>query len=285
MANNVRPIAHRGIDATGVCRFNENSLESYMFFLERDIGLEIDVSLTSDGELVVFHDRDVSRLSAGADRREVQNVSSSELRTYMENTGGLATLSDALSLLENYGAPLSALHVKRHMQVPERVRRVVETVSEFPQTANSLVLFDLDLESACDVRSLNPKLRIAPSIAHSYDVARFGKYTGATLLPLEYAAEIREVFDWVWLDEWDRTGPDGHPKELYTAELFGQLRKLEYQIAVVSPELHATSPGLLGNEAHPDAESEVVLQSRVREILSLGPDALCTDYALKFVQD
>ena len=102
---------------------------------------------------------------------------------------------------------------------------------------------------------------------------------------MERAAEFREVFDWVWLDEWDRTGPDGRPKELYTAELFDQFRKMEYQIAVVSPELHATSPGLLGDEVHPDAESEAALQSRVRQILSFGPDALCTDYALKFVQD
>ena len=46
----------------------------------------------------------------------------------------------------------------------------------------------------------------------------------------------------------------------------------------MTPELHGTSPGLLGGESHKHAANTEVLFERMREILSLEPDAICTDY-------
>ena len=49
-------------------------------------------------------------------------------------------------------------------------------------------------------------------------------------------------------------------------------------ISLVTPELHATSPGLLGGEAHPDAQSRERFFERIGEIIALKPDWICTDY-------
>ena len=51
-----------------------------------------------------------------------------------------------------------------------------------------------------------------------------------------------------------------------------------YKIALVTPELHGTSPGLYGGESHKDAKDKETLFKRIKEILSLKPDAVCTDY-------
>ncbi|MEN6297796.1 MAG: glycerophosphodiester phosphodiesterase family protein, partial [Rectinema sp.] len=56
-----RPLlfAHRGLNR----KFLENTIESFQAALETGIpGIELDVHLTSDGKLVVFHDDDSGRI-------------------------------------------------------------------------------------------------------------------------------------------------------------------------------------------------------------------------------
>lgn len=57
-----RPIAHRGLHAreTGII---ENSAAAFEAAIARDFGIECDLQLTGDGEVVVFHDHDLKRLT------------------------------------------------------------------------------------------------------------------------------------------------------------------------------------------------------------------------------
>lgn len=55
--------AHRGLHGPGV---PENSLAAFSAALDADTGIECDVRLTADGEVVVFHDHDLQRLCASA---------------------------------------------------------------------------------------------------------------------------------------------------------------------------------------------------------------------------
>jgi hypothetical protein len=59
--------------------------------------------------------------------------------------------------------------------------------------------------------------------------------------------------------------------------VFKILKDEGLKVALVTPELHGTSPGLLGGEAHPDADKNCLFD-RIQEIIDLQPDALCTDY-------
>jgi glycerophosphoryl diester phosphodiesterase len=56
-----RPIAHRGLH-DGNKLVWENTLAAFSLAVERDYAIECDVHLTSDGEVVVFHDSDLRRL-------------------------------------------------------------------------------------------------------------------------------------------------------------------------------------------------------------------------------
>jgi hypothetical protein len=141
----------------------------------------------------------------------------------------------------------------------------------------SLIAFDVTLESAEFLRGALPDLPLAPSVAHPYDIARYRGCVGNTLLSLDDVQSHRGLFDWVWLDEWDTVDPAGS-KQFYTEEVFRRVRAQGLKIALVTPELHASSPALLGGERHADASSRERLLARIRSILDLHPDAACTDH-------
>ena len=52
--------AHRGLHGSGVA---ENSLSAFRLAVERGYGIELDVRLSRDGELVVFHDNTLDRVT------------------------------------------------------------------------------------------------------------------------------------------------------------------------------------------------------------------------------
>ena len=58
-----RGFAHRGLHGAGV---PENSLAAFRAALDLGAGIECDVRLSADGEVVVFHDHDLRRLCASA---------------------------------------------------------------------------------------------------------------------------------------------------------------------------------------------------------------------------
>lgn len=57
-----RPIAHRGFHDLNKSRW-ENTLSAFEAAIERGYAIECDVHLTLDGEVVVFHDNDLKRLT------------------------------------------------------------------------------------------------------------------------------------------------------------------------------------------------------------------------------
>lgn len=56
------PIAHRGFHDLNASRW-ENTLSAFAAAVERGYAIECDVHLTLDGEVVVFHDNDLARLT------------------------------------------------------------------------------------------------------------------------------------------------------------------------------------------------------------------------------
>ncbi len=57
-----RPIAHRGYHDLNVTRW-ENTLSAFEAAVNHDFSIECDVQLTSDGQVVVFHDSTLERLT------------------------------------------------------------------------------------------------------------------------------------------------------------------------------------------------------------------------------
>lgn len=90
-----RVLAHRGFVPPAESDAVENSLTA--FAAAHAIGaqyVESDCHLTADGQVVLFHDDDLSRVTG--DPRRVSDVRLSELARIMADRGGLATAADAL---------------------------------------------------------------------------------------------------------------------------------------------------------------------------------------------
>lgn len=59
-----KPIAHRGLHA--LAHAPENSLKAFAAAVRADVPIELDVRLLSDGQVAVFHDSDLERLTGRA---------------------------------------------------------------------------------------------------------------------------------------------------------------------------------------------------------------------------
>lgn len=75
-----KPIAHRGLHDD---KFPENSMPAFEKAIENNFNIEIDVHLTSDKKLVVFHDDNLKRV-CGVDKL-IKKCTLEELKTYRLN--------------------------------------------------------------------------------------------------------------------------------------------------------------------------------------------------------
>ncbi len=109
-------IAHRGLDDT----YPENTLPAFEAALKLGMGVEFDLAMTSDQQVVVLHDDTVDRTTNGSGR--VAQMSLAELRELdagswkdQEFAGAkVPTFKEALELISNYDgvSPAIALDVK-----------------------------------------------------------------------------------------------------------------------------------------------------------------------------
>jgi glycerophosphoryl diester phosphodiesterase len=90
------PIAHRGLHNS---QAPENSMAAFQKAVEAGYGIELDVQLSADGHVVVFHDYNLQRMT-GHDS-EVKDLDWSQLKELnLAGTGqGIPLLSDVLALV------------------------------------------------------------------------------------------------------------------------------------------------------------------------------------------
>ena len=91
------PFAHRGLYGNGV---PENSLVAFRAAVDAGFGIELDVQMTVDGVLVVFHDYDLERLTGKAGK--LNQMRFSELRELcLEGTEEkIPSLDEVLTLVD-----------------------------------------------------------------------------------------------------------------------------------------------------------------------------------------
>lgn len=273
-----RVVTHRGLDPSKEDYFFESSKEAFQDQLDRGFGLEFDVRITADGQFVITHDTDLKRISGGTDERLVSEATMSEIAA-LELSGCHLTDLDTLCRMisESSGGSISALHLKHESQIPEVLEAVVDVFQKYDLFERCIV-FDTTIETAEYLKQKDARFHIAPSVSHEYDIERYNEAVGGTLYSVDAVIARKDIFDWVWLDEWDRTAKDGTDKTLCNTDVFARLRSEGFKIGLVTPELHASSPGLLGGEAHQDALDPARLEFRFKDIIALQPDLMCTDY-------
>lgn len=169
-----RPIAHRGLHdaAHGVI---ENTLSAAAAAAAKGYNIEIDVLLSADAEIVVFHDDTLERLTTASGRVDARTMA--ELRAIpLEGTSDrIPTLDEVLAVVDGR----VGLCIELKSEFPRRpddrlVRRVAEVLAGYrgPVVTKS---FDPDLVEAAN--------RIMPRIAHGIvaddasDPEYYGQFT------------------------------------------------------------------------------------------------------------
>jgi len=152
-----RPIAHRGLHDAAAGRI-ENSLGAARAAVERGYSIECDVLLSADGEVVVFHDDRLERLTGAVGR--VDQRSLAELRGTVL-TGSMETIPSLAELLA---------------VVAGRVGLVIELKSDFPavpddRLAERVAALLAGYSGPVVTKSFDPEVvascnRIMPGIAH-----------------------------------------------------------------------------------------------------------------------
>lgn len=276
-------ITHRGLEPDQYNFWSESSLEAFKDQLNRGFGgIEFDANFTKDNQIIVAHDVGFSRLTDGTDTRGfASSVTASEVAKFRLPHGKIPFLHEVLDLIRSTPeAKTNALHLKSRFQNPKHLELLVDALRDARELLPQIVIFDVRPETAQILKQALPDARLAPSVAHPYDIERYGEAVGNTLLSVEETLTLAGLglIDAAWLDEWDLADRNGGKKKFYSVELFEQLRSAGLRIYLVTPELHGTSPGLYGGESHPDAIPKEHLYQRIKEIVRLQPDAICTDH-------
>lgn len=272
-------ITHRGLEPDNPGAAGESTYEAFADQCARGFGLEFDPNPCKDG-FVVWHDATAKRLTGGSDERPFREMATAEALELRFGKGRIASLDEVLELIAKSpaGAGPSAMHLKGDRQDEPSVRALCDVLARHPRAVERMFCFDARPETAALLRELAPALALAPSVSHPHDVARYNGCVHGTLWSVEQACASRDTFKWAWLDEWDLADAGGGRKELCTAATFATMRASGMRVGLVTPELHASSPGLLGGEAHEDARDRAALSKRLARILALRPDAVCTDH-------
>lgn len=277
----MRILTHRWLEPENPdFHFSESSFEAFENQLSRWFWLEFDVNFSQDWIAFAFHDDSAIRISRGLDDRKFINMPFSEILDYSQLWGWtVATLESVFRIIERQSneGQFSALHIKSRNQERVDLDAVIQLFQLNSNFTKRIFLFDVKPEPAGYLKTCIPDIKIFASVAHPYDVRRFSSCVGSTLIDPSDFFSFHKLYDGAWLDEWDRKGVNWTTKKLYEPDLFKQLRSKKYLISLVTPELHASSPGLYGGESHEDCINWEVFTSRMQEIADLKPDFICTD--------
>ncbi len=270
-------VTHRGLEPDNAAFLHrESSPEAFRSHLTRGFGIEFDVVFSRDLQPFIWHDCDIARISAEKDRRRFDDLMADEVR---DAAPDLMTLQDILALIRTVSSSaLKALHLKGHHQSEKNLEVLADILGGFEELHKNMLVFDLTIDAASCLRKKLRDIHLAPSVAHPFDIERYSKCVSDTLYSLDAVLPYRHVFDWIWLDEWDRADVNGRKKAFYTRDIIESARSEGFSVALVSPELHSSSPALAGGEAHEDGGSIERVLSRAKDLVSTGADAICTDY-------
>jgi glycerophosphoryl diester phosphodiesterase len=263
--------SHRGIDFDRRDKMAENSLDAFRWAATQGFGIELDLQMTRDQVLIVAHDATVESWTGGKAKKAWSSFSNDEILKLETALGPIARFTQVLSLAKEFPQLQLAIHLKGTNQSPAFVHKLVDALSLEKDLYPRTLIFDLKLDVATTLRRALPGIGLAPSVSDEYDISRYQSSVNGTLMSVEDVLTHKQVFNWVWMDEWDRSAMHDPIKTFYASEHVERLRKKGFKIALISPELHKA-------EGHQDGVEQKAMQARWFELIELKPDAICTDY-------
>lgn len=174
-------IGHRGASSF----VPENTLPSFQKALEMGVdGIELDVRLTSDGELVVIHDETINRTANG--NGLVNQFSLKELKAFKINsTLEIPTLREVLHLIDK------KCFINIELKEFETAEKVVALINEFILDYNwnysHFLVSSFNWHALQNVRVLNPEIPIGVLTETDLEMAFiFAKFLKASAIISHY---------------------------------------------------------------------------------------------------
>ena len=171
--------AHRGASGT----HPENTLPAFKEAAQLDIhGVELDVHLTKDGELVVIHDETIDRTSNGSGY--IKDLTMADLRAFdfgswfSADFAGVSipTLEEVLKVYQGSNHHVN-IELKSDVFAYEGMGEKVLHVIEDLNMANRVVISSFDHEAVRDFKRMAPHIEVAiltmEVLVDAYDYARF----------------------------------------------------------------------------------------------------------------
>src|SRR5260221_4532600 len=147
-------LGHRGARR----RAPESTMAAFELAMEEGAdGIELDVRLDNDGDVVVIHDPTLARVTDGRDTRRIEEVGRRDL-SHVDLGGGetVPRLADVLAWAKARGARIN-IELKADVARPALlVWSVVELVGAEPHAAGRLIRSSFDPRLVAAVAHLNP---------------------------------------------------------------------------------------------------------------------------------
>ena len=149
-------LGHRGVRGT----LPENTMLAFERARQEGAdGIELDVRTTADGVVIVAHDRDLARMTAGRDVRLVEAIRASELPSIALEGGGVApTLAEVLDWAD---AHRLRVNVELKHDVPDRLRlarAVSRLLSSRARASRRVLVSSFDPLLVAAMASLSPSV-------------------------------------------------------------------------------------------------------------------------------
>lgn len=179
------PIAHRGLHSEGI---SENSPAAFEAAIEKGYAIELDVQMSSDGEAMVFHDYELSRLTS--DKGPTRQRSAAEISALtLANGENIPTLQEVLKQVSGQVGVLVEIKDQdgaMGADIGPLEARVAEILNEY--------------RGPVAVMSLNPNAvyhmqRLAPKVTRGLVTCRFSREDWP-LLPRARGDELALIPDY-----------------------------------------------------------------------------------------
>ena len=177
-----QPIAHRGLHGADPAPV-ENTLAAAQAALARGFAVECDLRLTRDGEAVVFHDRDLSRLTTATGPLALRTAEELAGLPFRRGTPGIPRLSTLLATVAGR-VPL-IVEIKSDFDGDRRLAaRVAAVIAGY---GGPLALKSFDVDVLADLRRLCVDRALGLVAEARFDAADWPE------VPLERLDALRRV--------------------------------------------------------------------------------------------
>lgn len=172
MAIHMQRVAHRG----GSCLAPENTLAAFRNALTLPIdAVELDVQMSRDGQLIVFHDNTVERLTDGAGNiLDLDFATLRELNAAAHFSGNwpetepIPTLDEVLALVKGRARVSIEIKMSARAGVYGRYPRIAEAVLRAVRLArmvNRVLIISFDWPMLLYIKSLEPRLQTGANVS------------------------------------------------------------------------------------------------------------------------